>query len=122
VQVFNAAPYEEKKFSDRVDRVLTLARREATASAIFFGSTGWSGNVTLLALLGYGSWTSGLTASERVALSPHLGGSLVSHGQISVGELTSLLMYTVYVGNGLQMITCVLSSNNRLAHPRGHVL
>jgi hypothetical protein len=37
----------------------------------------------------------------------HLGGSLVSHGQISVGELTSLLMYTVYVGNGLQMLTYV---------------
>jgi hypothetical protein len=29
----------------------------------------------------------------------------VSRGQISVGELTSLLMYTVYVGSGLQMLT-----------------
>ena len=37
----------------------------------------------------------------------HLGGTLVSRGQISVGELTSLLMYTVYVGNGLQMLTYV---------------
>jgi hypothetical protein len=37
----------------------------------------------------------------------HLGGSLVSRGEISVGELTSLLMYTVYVGNGLQMLTYV---------------
>ncbi|KAH9014750.1 P-loop containing nucleoside triphosphate hydrolase protein [Lactarius pseudohatsudake] len=91
VQVFNAAPYEEKKFSERIDRVLTLARREAVASGIFFGTTGWSGNVTLLALLGY-------------------GGSLVSHGQISVGELTSLLMYTVYVGNGLQMLTSFFAS------------
>ncbi|KAH9957683.1 P-loop containing nucleoside triphosphate hydrolase protein [Russula dissimulans] len=86
VQTYNAARYEEKKFSERVDRVLTLARREAIASGIFFGSTGWSGNVALLALLGY-------------------GGSLVSHGLISVGELTSLLMYTVYVGSGLQMLT-----------------
>ncbi|KAH9055376.1 P-loop containing nucleoside triphosphate hydrolase protein [Lactarius vividus] len=91
VQVFNATPHEEKKFSERVDRVLTLARREAIASGIFFGTTGWSGNVTLLALLGY-------------------GGSLVSHGQISVGELTSLLMYTVYVGNGLQMLTSFFAS------------
>ncbi|KAI0260168.1 P-loop containing nucleoside triphosphate hydrolase protein [Gloeopeniophorella convolvens] len=90
VQVFNAAPYEEKKFSNRVDRVLTLARREAVASGIFFGSTGWSGNVALLALLGY-------------------GGSLVSRGEISVGDLTSLLMYTVYVGSGLQMLTWVPS-------------
>ncbi|KAI0301675.1 P-loop containing nucleoside triphosphate hydrolase protein [Multifurca ochricompacta] len=91
VQVFNAAPYEEQKFSERVSRVLTLARREAVASGIFFGSTGWSGNVALLALLGY-------------------GGSLVSRGQISVGELTSLLMYTVYVGSGLQMLTSFFTS------------
>ncbi|KAI9452277.1 P-loop containing nucleoside triphosphate hydrolase protein [Lactarius psammicola] len=91
VQVYNAAPHEEKKFSERVDRVLVLARREAVASGIFFGSTGWSGNVALLALLGY-------------------GGSLVSHGQISVGELTSLLMYTVYVGSGLQMLTSFFTS------------
>ena len=34
-----------------------------------------------------------------------IGGSLVSRGEISVGELTSLLMYTVYVGSGLQMLT-----------------
>jgi len=91
VQVFNAIPHEEEKFSDRVDRVLALARRESVASAIFFGSTGWSGNVALLALLGY-------------------GGSLVSRGHISVGELTSLLLYTVYVGNGLQMLTSFFTS------------
>jgi len=57
VQSFNAVPQEEQKFHDKVTRVLTLARREAIASGIFFGSTGWSGNVTLLGLLGYG-WSS----------------------------------------------------------------
>jgi hypothetical protein len=49
------------------------------------------------------------------------GGSLVSSGQISVGELTSLLMYTVYVGNGLQMLTyvhfTVLSDNSLIYIP-----
>ncbi|VDC03008.1 unnamed protein product [Peniophora sp. CBMAI 1063] len=91
VQVSNAAPYEEQKFSERVKRVLELARKEAIASGIFFGSTGWSGNVALLALLGY-------------------GGSLVSQGMITVGDLTSLLMYSVYVGSGLQMLTGFFSS------------
>ena len=90
VQVSNAAPFEEQKFSERVKRVLELARKEAIASGIFFGSTGWSGNVALLALLGY-------------------GGSLVSQGMITVGDLTSLLMYSVYVGSGLQMLTYVRS-------------
>lgn len=40
----------------------------------------------------------------------------MSSGQISVGELTSLLMYTLYVGSGLQMLTYVhlkMLFNNR---------
>ncbi|CAA7258984.1 unnamed protein product [Cyclocybe aegerita] len=91
VQSYNAIPQEEEKFHERVNKVVALARREAIASGIFFGTTGWSGNVTLLALLGY-------------------GGTLVSHGDISVGDLTSLLLYTVYVGSGLQMLTSFFSS------------
>ncbi|KZP28501.1 P-loop containing nucleoside triphosphate hydrolase protein [Athelia psychrophila] len=87
VQSYNAVPQETAKFHDRVTGVLKLAHKEAVASAIFFGGTGWSGNITFLALLGY-------------------GGTLVSRGEISVGNLTSLLLYTVYVGNGLQMLMC----------------
>ncbi|KAI0915347.1 hypothetical protein AcV5_003842 [Taiwanofungus camphoratus] len=91
VQAFNALPQEQGKFHQKVGNVLALARKEAIASGIFFGSTGWSGNVTLLGLLGY-------------------GGALVSQGAISVGELTSLLLYTVYVGSGMQMLTAFFSS------------
>ncbi|KZT65402.1 hypothetical protein DAEQUDRAFT_731456 [Daedalea quercina L-15889] len=91
VQAFNAVPYEGRKFHEKVGDVLALARKEAVASGIFFGSTGWSGNVTLLGLLGY-------------------GGTMVSQGQISVGDLTSLLLYTVYVGSGLQMLTSFFTS------------
>jgi putative ABC transport system ATP-binding protein len=91
VQAYNAQPHEQEKFDKGVARVFDLAKKEAVASGIFFGSTGWSGNVTLLALLGY-------------------GGSLVTQGQISVGDLTSLLLYTVYVGSGLQMLTSFFSS------------
>ncbi|OBZ65950.1 ATP-dependent permease MDL1, mitochondrial [Grifola frondosa] len=79
------------KVYEKVGNVLKLARKEAIASGIFFGTTGWSGNVTLLALLAY-------------------GGTLVSRGTISVGDLTSLLLYTVYVGSGLQMLTVFFSS------------
>ncbi|KAL5483290.1 MDL1 [Sanghuangporus weigelae] len=91
VQAFNAQPLESSKFSSKVQHVLYLARKEALASGIFFGATGWSGNVTLLCLLGY-------------------GGSLVSKGVISVGDLTSILLYTVYVGNGLSMLTSFFAS------------
>lgn len=41
---------------------------------------------------------------------------MVSQGQISVGDLTSLLLYTVYVGSGLQMLTYVSFTL------RGHLL
>ncbi|KAI6104888.1 P-loop containing nucleoside triphosphate hydrolase protein [Pisolithus croceorrhizus] len=77
VQAFNAHAQEQQKFHERVTTVLNLVRKEAIASGIFFGSTGWSGNVTILGLLGY-------------------GGTLVAQGAITVGDLTSLLLYTVY--------------------------
>lgn len=54
VQAFNAQQQEELKFANRVQKVLDLARKEAIASGVFFGATGWSGNVTILCLLGYG--------------------------------------------------------------------
>jgi ABC-type multidrug transport system fused ATPase/permease subunit len=58
VQAFNAVPQETQEFHKRIETVLTLARKEAVASGIFFGSMGWSGNVTLLALLSYGwAWS-----------------------------------------------------------------
>ncbi|KAJ2918548.1 hypothetical protein MD484_g1821, partial [Candolleomyces efflorescens] len=91
VQAFNAIPQEEARFHQKVTNVLILARKEAIASGIFFGGTGWSGNLTILCLLGY-------------------GGTLVSRGEISVGDLTSLLLYTAYVGSGLQMLTSFFSS------------
>ncbi|KAH7329739.1 P-loop containing nucleoside triphosphate hydrolase protein [Rhizoctonia solani] len=91
VQAFTAAPREEARFAAKVNHVRDLAIREARAAAIFFGATGWSGNVVVLGLLAY-------------------GGSLVSRGQISVGDLTSLLMYTAYVGGSLSMLSSFFSS------------
>ena len=67
VQAFDAAKQEEGKFHQRVDTVLSLARKEAIASGIFFGATGWSGNVTILALLGYGSSFLSLYAHKNCA-------------------------------------------------------
>lgn len=55
VQSSNAQAHESKQFGERVERVLVLARREALASGIFFGASGWSGNLTVLVLLGYGA-------------------------------------------------------------------
>jgi putative ABC transport system ATP-binding protein len=54
VQAFTAIPREESRFAARVDHVQSLAVKEARASAAFFGTTGWAGNVIVLGLLGYG--------------------------------------------------------------------
>lgn len=106
VHAFNANEQEEKKFNDRIKTILSLARKEAIASGIFYGSTGWSGNITVLGLLGYGMpFIPVLSFFKLLIVS--IGGSLVSQGVITVGDLTSLLLYTVYVGNGLSMLTYV---------------
>jgi len=91
VQAYTASDYESNRFGEKLSVILSLARKEAVASAAFFGTTGWSGNMALLCLLGY-------------------GGSLVSQGVISVGDLTSLLLYSVYVGGSLQNLTSFFSS------------
>lgn len=63
--------------------------------------------MTMLCLLGYGEWEFGIALLLLKKNYP--GGTMVSHGEISIGDLTSLLMYTVYVGSGLQMLTYVPS-------------
>jgi ABC-type multidrug transport system fused ATPase/permease subunit len=59
--------------------VYDLARRESFANGFFYGGTGLSGNIVILALLYY-------------------GGSMVAEGVMSVGDLTSFFLYTAYVG------------------------
>ena len=41
----------------------------------------------------------------------------MSDGAITVGDLTSLLLYTVYVGSGLQMLTSVHLSSVHSSEP-----
>lgn len=55
VQAFDANTQEQQKFHERVTHVLSLVRREAIATGLFYGGTSWSGNVTILGLLGYGT-------------------------------------------------------------------
>lgn len=76
VQAFNAVePQETTRFKEKVDKIFALAKTEAWASGLFYGGTGFAGNTTLIMLLLY-------------------GGSLVSRGVITVGDLTSLMVYT----------------------------
>ncbi|GMK58652.1 hypothetical protein CspeluHIS016_0600940 [Cutaneotrichosporon spelunceum] len=90
VTAYNAQKIEGRTFSGNVLKVYGLARKEAGATAIFYGMTGLTGNLAMLCLLTY-------------------GGHLVSGGDITVGDLTSLLIYSGYVGSAVSGLTSFFS-------------
>lgn len=79
VRAFGQELKEIKMYADSVLDVFKLAKKEAVARAIFFGFTGLSGNVIMLAVL-------------------YSGGMMMTDAQITVGDLTSFLLYAGFVG------------------------
>ncbi|KAI9800020.1 MAG: ATP-binding cassette permease mdl1 [Piccolia ochrophora] len=81
-QAFAGEALEVARYNKQVRKIFFLGRKEALITATFFSTTGFMGNMTIIALL-------------------YAGGSMVKSGVISIGELTSFLMYTVYAGSSL---------------------
>lgn len=81
-QAFAGEVQEVARYNNQVRRIFTLGKREAIISATFFSSSGFMGNMTVMALL-------------------YVGGGMVKSGAISIGELSSFLMYTAYAGSSL---------------------
>ncbi|CAL5872438.1 uncharacterized protein PFLUO_LOCUS6702 [Penicillium psychrofluorescens] len=81
-QSFAGEILEVNRYNTQVRKIFDLGKRESLISATFFSSTGLMGNMTILALL-------------------YAGGSMVQSGAISIGELTSFLMYTAYAGSSM---------------------
>lgn len=81
-QAFAGEIQEIARYSKQTKKIFDLGKREALVSATFFSTTGWAGNMTILAIL-------------------YIGGGMVKSGAISIGELTSFLMYTAYAGSSL---------------------
>ncbi|XP_072712431.1 ATP-binding cassette sub-family B member 10, mitochondrial [Ciconia boyciana] len=79
VRAFGQEVAEMKKYTNKVDYVLQLAKKEALARAGFFGATGLSGNLIVLSVL-------------------YKGGLLMGSAYMTVGELSSFLMYAFWVG------------------------
>jgi ATP-binding cassette subfamily B (MDR/TAP) protein 10 len=90
VQAFAKEEQEQKRFGLRVQEVYALAKKEAIASGAFFGGAGLSGNLAVLAVLMY-------------------GGQMVMEEVISIGQLTSFMLYTAYVGTALGGMTSFYS-------------
>lgn len=81
-QAFAGEIQEVHRYNTQVRKIFELGKKEAYISAVFFSSSGFMGNMTFLALL-------------------YFGGGMVKSGAISIGDLTSFLMYTAYAGSSL---------------------
>ncbi|KAJ3309176.1 ATP-binding cassette sub- B member 10, mitochondrial [Boothiomyces sp. JEL0838] len=79
IEKYNGANF---RYNVKAENVYNLGMQQGYASAAFFSLMGFSGNIVILAILYY-------------------GGSLVNSGLISIGELTSFFLYTIYVGSSL---------------------
>ena len=81
-QSFAGEILEVSRYNNQVKKIFSLGKREAFLTASYFSGTSLMGNMTILAIL-------------------YVGGGMVQSGSISVGELTSFLMYTLYAGSSL---------------------
>ncbi|KAL9128636.1 MAG: hypothetical protein Q9217_002732 [Psora testacea] len=81
-QAFAGEILEVRRYNHQVKKIFALGKKEAFITATYFSATGLAGNMTILALL-------------------YVGGGMVQSGTISIGELTSFLMYTAYAGSSL---------------------
>ncbi|XP_035256525.1 ATP-binding cassette sub-family B member 10, mitochondrial isoform X1 [Anguilla anguilla] len=79
VRAFGKELAEVEKYVEKVNHILMLAKKEAVLRAGFFGATGLSGNLLILAVL-------------------YKGGLLMGSEHMTVGELSSFLMYAFWVG------------------------
>nr|XP_033794770.1 ATP-binding cassette sub-family B member 10, mitochondrial isoform X1 [Geotrypetes seraphini] len=79
VRAFGKEMIEMEKYKSKIDYVLQFANKEALARAGFFGATGLTGNLIVLSVL-------------------YKGGLLMGSAHMTVGELSSFLMYAFWVG------------------------
>ncbi|RDA89912.1 hypothetical protein CP533_6221 [Ophiocordyceps camponoti-saundersi (nom. inval.)] len=81
-QAFVGEVQEVGRYNEQIRRIFALGKKESLTAATFFASTGWAGNMTILAML-------------------IVGGSFVRSGEMSIGDLTSFMMYTAFAGSSL---------------------
>ena len=82
VRSFAAEEAERGRYGDAIDRALGLARKRIVASSLFMAATTFAGYASAALVFWY-------------------GGKLVARGEMSAGDLTSFLVYTLLVGFAL---------------------
>ncbi|XP_046384406.1 ATP-binding cassette sub-family B member 10, mitochondrial [Ischnura elegans] len=94
VKSFSNERREIASYENKTLVVLKLAYKEALARGIFFGMTGLGGNIMILSVLCY-------------------GGEMVAKQSLTVGELSSFLLYAAYVGISVAGISSFYSEAMR---------
>lgn len=77
VKMFCKEKFENQLFAEHLLDALHIGYRETKARATFYGMTGLSGNIIILSVLYY-------------------GGTMVSNSEMSIGALTSFILYAGY--------------------------
>jgi ATP-binding cassette subfamily B (MDR/TAP) protein 10 len=78
VKAFSKEEQEINFYNQRIDQVLQLKYKESLAYGLFFGMTGLSGNLIVLSVF-------------------YFGGISMSEASLSIGDLSSFLMYAFWV-------------------------
>ncbi|XP_076243873.1 ATP-binding cassette sub-family B member 10, mitochondrial [Calliopsis andreniformis] len=94
VKAFAKEKCEVDYYNSQLKDTLGLCYKESLHKGIFFGLTGFLGNVIVLSVL-------------------YCGGIMVSDSSITIGNLNSFLMYAVYVGISLNGLSSFYSELNK---------
>lgn len=94
VKIFSRENFENKLFSNQLTSLLSIGYRETKARALFYGMTGLSGNIIIMSVLYY-------------------GGSLVNEGQMTIGALTSFILYAGYTAISLSGLSNFYTELNK---------
>ncbi|GJQ65040.1 hypothetical protein Trydic_g7194 [Trypoxylus dichotomus] len=94
VKMFAQELKELSSYKDKIQKILTLGYSESKARAIFYGMTGLSGNIIIISVLYY-------------------GGVMISSQTISIGNLSSFLLYAAYIGVSVGGLSSFYSELNK---------
>ncbi|KAL4090873.1 hypothetical protein QTP88_025635 [Uroleucon formosanum] len=94
VKAFSQENKEMFLYGKKMNEVLQLSIKESFMRGLFFAMTGFSGNFIIISVL-------------------YSGGLLVSEQAISVGELSSFLLYAAYTGVSIGGLSTFYSDINR---------
>ncbi|KAI3318201.1 putative ATP-binding cassette protein [Xylariaceae sp. AK1471] len=90
IQAFVGESQEVGRYNTQVRKLFNIGKTQALTDARFFTFNGWIGNMIVIGLLWH-------------------GGSLVRDGFLTLGDLTTFMMYAVYAGTSVIGVSSFLS-------------